>query len=103
MMSKKDLEALKKSFASSVPDLENESRMQHPFASKKLIVVFRKSTELSWVGEFFNELGVHDFKQVRNDRSFVIQNADDINAFQLLKKISQNKNVRYVGPYRMGN
>lgn len=103
MMTKKDLDVLKECFASSVPDLDNEQRIQHPFASRKLVVVFKEKMAPVAVKKFFLSFGVEAFDTTANDCSFVIKNPEGDKAFQLLKKISQHEAVNYVGPYGVSN
>lgn len=106
MMTKDDLEALKKCFVHSVPEIEDKQSAHSPSVTseaKKFVVAFRRKMEPQWVEQFFCSLGIAEFRPLRDDISYVIESPQPGNGFQLLKQISHHHNVRYVGPYRMAN
>ena len=99
-MSKKELDSLKEYFVNSVPDLDREPRIQQS-ASRNLVVVFKKDIQPPMIDAFFDQLGVREFKPGKNPHSYIIQNPNDKNPFQLLKQISHDKRVRFVGHIRL--
>lgn len=95
-----DENLLKQRFAASVPDFENGDRVRHPFATRRLVVIFRRGTEAAAIGDVFQQIGIHSFKQERNGLTYVVEQPPGANRVQLFKKISRCKEVRYVGPHR---
>lgn len=93
-------DTLRQRFAASIPDFENGERIRHPFAASRLVVVFRRGMSALTIRQFFQRHGVVDFSQEKNPLTYVISPLAGENRFQLFKKISRNKQVRYIGPYR---
>lgn len=91
---------LRQRFAASVPDFENGERIRHPFAVSRMVVVFRRGTGAETIRQCFLQLGIADFSQEKNPLTFVFVPPAGENRFQLFKKISRNRQVRYLGPYR---